>query len=209
MRGEYPSSSIQRLYIPELPPRARRILDFFDQQGATSGTTSACAENTVGKADSVANSWNYLRVRGEYFMAAKSLPRVVELPPRARRIRAHPDSANTNGGTTSACAENTPFCPVGALVDGNYLRVRGEYGADHQWAGIESELPPRARRIPLKANKDETGKGTTSACAENTPPRSRIRQGTGNYLRVRGEYLNHEALAPYACGTTSACAENT
>ena len=51
----------------------------------------------------------------------------MELPPRARRIRAEYVKALRSGGTTSACAENT--FPRGFVFPSvrNYLRVRGEY----------------------------------------------------------------------------------
>ena len=75
----------------------------------------------------------------------------------------------------------------------------------------------------------EVGKGTTSACAENTPPELLNLSQGWNYLRVRGEYSSGDLgaalgreLPPRArriqwkpqttmnnCGTTSACAENT
>ena len=91
------------------------------------------------------------------------------------------------------------------------------------------ELPPRARRIPLKAVQAGVWAGTTSACAENTTVSTTTTNHTWNYLRVRGEYALVESgdplkmeLPPRArrilcllshdlkhCGTTSACAENT
>ena len=91
------------------------------------------------------------------------------------------------------------------------------------------ELPPRARRIPRHQIFLRAGIGTTSACAENTPLGALWRPPEGNYLRVRGEYLDSSAsafstmeLPPRArrirvenmlglsrYGTTSACAENT
>ena len=72
-------------------------------------------------------------------------------------------------------------------------------------------------------------KGTTSACAENTPPSSSKPPMPRNYLRVRGEYKPAISRPPLAMelpprarrirsvalplslrlGTTSACAENT
>ena len=91
------------------------------------------------------------------------------------------------------------------------------------------ELPPRARRILGDDDLALTPQGTTSACAENTSPPTASHAPKGNYLRVRGEYLDDTAntcgdweLPPRArrihtpsclgggtCGTTSACAENT
>ena len=51
------------------------------------GTTSACAENTLNKQRGGGVVWNYLRVRGEYVLVPAQCWRVLELPPRARRIR--------------------------------------------------------------------------------------------------------------------------
>ena len=73
----------------------------------TSGTTSACAENTHQRPGIFPAFGNYLRVRGEYHVSMKPLIASRELPPRARRIHL--------GGKEI----------VGDGV--NYLRVRGEY----------------------------------------------------------------------------------
>ena len=113
-------------------------------------------------------------------------------------------------GTTSACAENTALAPHGLGKLWNYLRVRGEYGSSYMQRPPAVELPPRARRILLKAStrrwKTELpprarrirpafparciARGTTSACAENTPPKPSQSGSTRNYLRVRGEYFS-------------------
>ena len=71
------------------------------------GTTSACAENTFRQQRHQAKSWNYLRVRGEYGGTGRYRAGKMELPPRARRIQAHGMGSRLDGGTTSACAENT------------------------------------------------------------------------------------------------------
>ena len=47
VRGEYPISRNRKGSLSELPPRARRILMAGVDIDAISGTTSACAENTV------------------------------------------------------------------------------------------------------------------------------------------------------------------
>ena len=132
-------------------------------------------------------------------------------------------------GTTSACAENTPFCLFIRWGVRNYLRVRGEYTPPAKWCGWSRELPPRARRIPNAAPPICTPFGTTSACAENTALLTRDNNKHWNYLRVRGEYCErefrhihdlelpprarriHNSLKPMnqSYGTTSACAENT
>ena len=111
----------------------------------------------------------------------------------------------------------------------NYLRVRGEYGYQWYYSHGERELPPRARRIRKWPWRQCAGRGTTSACAENTARRLLARGPNRNYLRVRGEYRLWKTatnitseLPPRARripgwaigldklpGTTSACAENT
>ena len=107
--------------------------------------------------------------------------------------------------------------------------MRGEYRIDSNSVFTASELPPRARRIPLETISEISAEGTTSACAENTPGAIRGIERIRNYLRVRGEYGGEwdsvpviPELPPRArrirddasqtimdIGTTSACAENT
>ena len=50
----------------ELPPRTRRILEPSIKHCDLRGTTSAYAENTKNFSNKEVNTWNYLRVRGEY-----------------------------------------------------------------------------------------------------------------------------------------------
>ena len=107
--------------------------------------------------------------------------------------------------------------------------MRGEYSWGSAGVITKAELPPRARRIPQLIGRWRGGKGTTSACAENTCTGSGRSCTPQNYLRVRGEYItgqsrlvNYPELPPRARrirvprhhqnhphGTTSACAENT
>ena len=193
------------------------------------GTTSACAENTTALSEGEHRIGNYLRVRGEYQLAAGSSIRLEELPPRARRILGRLHAHVGVCGTTSACAENTLRGHLKGVTLVNYLRVRGEYHMSHRFNTWTLELPPRARRIPQLIGRWRGGKGTTSACAENTCTGSGRSCTPQNYLRVRGEYItgqsrlvNYPELPPRArriqkhnswghdyFGTTSACAENT
>ena len=71
------------------------------------------------------------------------------------------------------------------------------------------ELPPRARRIHGDPAMTSFGRGTTSACAENTLRHADGVVAAGNYLRVRGEYHQKSPTRGPRGGTTSACAENT
>ena len=93
--------------LPELPPRARRILKIAAAQAHSARTTSACAENTRGWGFRAGGLGNYLRVRGEYLVEALNILAPMELPPRARRILAKGLVDAVLKGTTSACAENT------------------------------------------------------------------------------------------------------
>ena len=154
---------------------------------------------------------------------------VLELPPRARRIQVKPFFPRLRGGTTSACAENTRIGVHLPAGNRNYLRVRGEYTVPQAPVPFSMELPPRARRILCFPLQNLLDFGTTSACAENTFISGGAGGGSGNYLRVRGEYPSQRLssrpspeLPPRARrirntvnfagllgGTTSACAENT
>ena len=168
-------------------------------------------------------------MRGEYHLHAGVRFSSAELPPHARRIPIEGFIPGAGIGTTSACAENTMAWMLMVYSPRNYLRMRGEYG-DWGYGSLTTlELPPHARRIPRNAAITSSHAGTTSACAENTVTRLTSVVVPGNYLRMRGEYLDDctefwEAweLPPHARrillaaglglaggGTTSACAENT
>ena len=86
VRGEYNRPWRGRASHQELPPRARRIPTPMCWVIAVTGTTSACAENTMCFIPLIQKEWNYLRVRGEYPHKMRSIAAVSELPPRARRI---------------------------------------------------------------------------------------------------------------------------
>ena len=229
VRGEYNISNLIRQLIEELPPRARRILVRNLFQNRNTGTTSACAENTVSAAHAPTGLRNYLRVRGEYQKPHLSCAFSTELPPRARRIHQRNAPRPNPRGTTSACAENTGDGSMDGSTDGNYLRVRGEYETLQQPPPTGRELPPRARRILGTCHCPRSPTGTTSACAENTAIIAHGGRLVENYLRVRGEYywrawenricaelpprarriLNSGNNHNIVVGTTSACAENT
>ena len=134
------------------------------------------------------NSWNYLRVRGEYVFAGDLIEGYTELPPRARRIRLLRHLERDCTGTTSACAENTAVEAALIAEYGNYLRVRGEYARLPLTPPSIWELPPRARRIRIVHMGFGGFGGTTSACAENTCDHISDQHFRRNYLRVRGEY---------------------
>ena len=135
VRGEYLRSGVASSAVPELPPRARRILTVTTPAAHFDGTTSAYAENTTRGFGDQGKRWNYLRTRGEYSGRSVGSALLRELPPRARRIPLSIEGQRFDYGTTSACAENTPVAPVTALERGNYLRVRGEYSeaASSRW----------------------------------------------------------------------------
>ena len=107
VRGEYHGALRRPRHNQELPPRARRIRSCRMRQPRHRGTTSACAENTLSSFWRFHKPWNYLRVRGEYWRPVQHGDDIMELPPRARRIRLHFTNQTINRGTTSACAENT------------------------------------------------------------------------------------------------------
>ena len=152
------------------------------------GTTSACAENTPSLRVGGLPMRNYLRVRGEYSKKILLTLTLLELPPRARRIRVTGMTTTTMMGTTSACAENTFWLTMFGGECWNYLRVRGEYWKPGWTHPRLPELPPRARRILTKFGSQRLSGGTTSACAENTSQSHQQSAPARNYLRVRGEY---------------------
>ena len=147
MRGEYTGSTADRDRCWELPPRTRRIRKPPRRKTNQDGTTSACAENTPVPGTPSNRSWNYLRVRGEYWRPSSSRMQSSELPPRVRRIPFPGFLGGFVGGTTSACAENTGLGQGTAQTAWNYLRVCGEYDSCERITADTLELPPHTRRI--------------------------------------------------------------
>ena len=189
VRGEYSMTVTDQFAQAELPPRTRRILGVLDARFKSRGTTSAYAENT--QTTPPPPRWNYLRVRGEYTWSPNCFLYTKELPPRTRRIHPQRYRLLGGGGTTSAYAENTPERGHDFIPRRNYLRVRGEYLLPFCLGIIRMELPPRTRRILRSKLLARLSYGTTSAYAENTS-KNRLKSGkTGNYLRVRGEYISN------------------
>ena len=74
--------------------------------------------------------------------------------------------------------------------------MRGEYIATTVSHRKNSELPPRARRILNDVFPSPFDTGTTSACAENTRTTFALNINKGNYLRVRGEYVDSKPDKP-------------
>ena len=107
VRGEYDSFSSSAAFAWELPPRTRRIHDPGFAVGASPGTTSAYAENTLISKKAQVSVRNYLRVRGEYPTTRFRRRGRKELPPRTRRIPYQTLPMLKTLGTTSAYAENT------------------------------------------------------------------------------------------------------
>ena len=86
MRGEYLSVNPPMMPDSELPPHARRIRFWGTSEKQIRRTTSACAENTMFRLAGCGFPENYLRMRGEYRTPHREKGRIMELPPRARRI---------------------------------------------------------------------------------------------------------------------------
>ena len=193
MRGEYGRPVYFDALEWELPPHARRILSRRGLLADRIGTTSACAENTASDATGGFLNRNYLRMRGEYYSQIVILLPTMELPPHARRIPAESPDRAQHPGTTSACAENTAAAMSVAMLSRNYLRMRGEYRSATTNRSRCWELPPHARRIRDRVGIYGHSRGTTSACAENTPVFSSFHLGFWNYLRMRGEYTLSDA----------------
>ena len=86
-RGEYKCVKFLAENDPELPPRTRRIHRATSFRCLIGGTTSAHAENTNPHTMGGVMQRNYLRARGEYKPTLLFQKKILELPPRTRRIR--------------------------------------------------------------------------------------------------------------------------
>ena len=150
-------------------------------------------------------------------------------PPRVRSRLLGVDLGARVAGITSACAEQTggatelPICPR------DHLRVCGaDDTTDTPFSKVVGS-PPRVRSRRRQQNRHDAGRRITSACAEQTSPRSPSGNPRRDHLRVCGADplavgVGHasEGSPPRvrsrpadrrghgtAHGITSACAEQT
>ena len=168
------------------PPRvrSRHFEERFAEPGA--GITSACAEQTRPATESARRGRDHLRVCG----ADPSLPifseRDAGSPPRVRSRLLGVDLGARVAGITSACAEQTggatelPICPR------DHLRVCGaDDTTDTPFSKVVGS-PPRVRSRRRQQNRHDAGRRITSACAEQTSPRSPSGNPRRDHLRVCG-----------------------
>ena len=134
-----------------------------------------------------------------------------------------------NSRITSACAEQTHITEVLKHLFGDHLRVCGADFALGDALAIREGSPPRVRSRRSGASERESGRGITSACAEQTLPSSASSCLTWDHLRVCGadqaaDFMkqSRDGSPPRVrsrrvrcpggsagCGITSACAEQT
>ncbi len=158
-------------------------------EGALDGITSACAESTRERAGSGRVRGNHLRLRGEHIWQMPCCSTGSESPPLARRALPTPSPSFSCQGITSACAESTNRSMNAARFARNHLRLRGEHYSDHELAEQPRESPPLARRARVPDSEEPLPLGITSACAESTSARRRVRSHPWNHLRLRGEHV--------------------
>ena len=146
MRGEEAPLANFSSLSGEIPPRARRRARHYNQSVINTGNTSACAEKRGIPRQLNRWLWKYLRVRGEEHSGVFASAPNEEIPPRARRRETNSISGGQLRGNTSACAEKSENSPSQLVINGKYLRVRGEEIFANCRPSRYLEIPPRARR---------------------------------------------------------------
>ena len=94
------------------PPRVRSRLGEVGEVVATTGITSACAEQTNTVRGRQPADRDHLRVCGADFVVCDSLEVLFGSPPRVRSRPLMPSGDDVTGGITSACAEQTAIKEV-------------------------------------------------------------------------------------------------
>ena len=193
------------------------------------GITSACAEQTDPCPSARWPCRDHLRVCGADTKVVEPSDSRVGSPPRVRSRLAGTATAGTRLGITSACAEQTcsPCCAMTAT--GDHLRVCGaDFDASARSRTVMGS-PPRVRSRRESEVTRGTGRGITSACAEQTRWASSSATRRRDHLRVCGADQDLTADALHTAGSpprvrsrperlgnarrtrriTSACAEQT
>ena len=131
------------------PPRVRSRLTGSDTIRFDRGITSACAEQTTAPIPSPNLRWDHLRVCGADTVSLLSNLRDGGSPPRVRSRRHGGSDAARRIGITSACAEQTPACCSGKIIQWDHLRVCGADCIGRLLRPRELGSPPRVRSRQL------------------------------------------------------------
>ena len=168
------------------PPRVRSRRTSPRPPGPRPGITSACAEQTTSTRTSWNNPRDHLRVCGaDEFIIMLDVWQSGS-PPRVRsRLHKHTHHAQCVG-ITSACAEQTNSSTTSSATSGDHLRVCGADSSVHHSGVMIWGSPPRVRSRLRDCQSVRQPVGITSACAEQTRYRSRLRNHRGDHLRVCG-----------------------
>ena len=211
------------------PPRVRSRLTGSDTIRFDRGITSACAEQTTAPIPSPNLRWDHLRVCGADTVSLLSNLRDGGSPPRVRSRRHGGSDAARRIGITSACAEQTPACCSGKIIQWDHLRVCGADLANAADLVNPYGSPPRVRSRRRLDDLPVRRRRITSACAEQTGSTSGVESSTRDHLRVCGADYVIEEPDSIVCGSpprvrsrprrlpgrgvlrgiTSACAEQT
>ena len=219
----------EHTFLPGSPPRVRSRPRCCRTVHPPGRITSACAEQTPGHSNLPREARDHLRVCGaDYSHVRKTLDEYGS-PPRVRS-RPHDGVEHAHAeGITSACAEQTLAQRCQNRSDWDHLRVCGADTYTSAWASAGAGSPPRVRSRRCGMSCGTCRRGITSACAEQTRPRSNSLRTRKDHLRVCGADDAQEAKAkteegspprvrsrPMVAardrrrqGITSACAEQT
>ena len=150
------------------------------------GITSACAEQTRPRSNSLRTRKDHLRVCGADDAQEAKAKTEEGSPPRVRSRPMVAARDRRRQGITSACAEQTYSTRIRNRETGDHLRVCGADQRVRVKRHGERGSPPRVRsRLSLRSIQ-ATSLRITSACAEQTWRDRTMTRRHRDHLRVCG-----------------------
>ena len=150
------------------PPRVRSRHHGQQRRRREGGITSACAEQTCSPRCNRCSTRDHLRVCGADTIM--DIDQIMQRgsPPRVRSRLPIPLAALGLPGITSACAEQTAPSQKGTGMMEDHLRVCGADAVKKWESSGAPGSPPRVRSRHPGDHRTASGRGITSACAEQT-----------------------------------------
>ncbi len=149
------------------PPRQRRTFKRIAARWQFWGFTSAPAENSSTTRSAPKSSSFHLRYSGEQIVLTDGADFPIDSPPRLRRTPHIRRQEPSEGGFTSALAENITWPPGHQATFRFHLRACGEHPSVPNLETFPAVSPPRQRRTSPCGLRRRAGRSFTSAPAEN------------------------------------------
>ena len=152
------------------------------------GIIPACAGNTQRKSLRLMTVWDHPRMCGEHLSYPPQVLLTLGSSPHVRGTRHRQTTDNPTMGIIPACAGNTRYGGLHALLDRDHPRMCGEHLCLLSFDGLGEGSSPHVRGTPQAQPAYAVQTGIIPACAGNTLMSSRGACVMRDHPRMCGEH---------------------